>query len=152
MARTDHDRVHRLLCACYRWLGPREGWSESQVQSLVEHRGSIASIEQESMTQRWVVAEVGGCVIGMAAVDGHELKKLYIDPEYHRQGIGRVLFKEAERTIRSSGHATMILGSTRTAATFYERMGMIEVGRKRHGLEEFPEHEIIVMEKRLERA
>ena len=51
------------------------------------------------------VAEVEARVAGYAAVAGHELVHLFVDPDQHRLGLGRVLLTDAEARIAHGGHA-----------------------------------------------
>jgi ribosomal protein S18 acetylase RimI-like enzyme len=63
-----------------------------------------------------------------------EVYALYVDPECHRGGVGRLLMGEARRRLRDAGFTEAILwvlqGNER-AASFYEREGWIPDGATR---------------------
>lgn len=51
------------------------------------------------------VAAIGGVPVAYAAVRGHELLHLFVDPAYAGRGLGRVLLADAEDRIAADGHA-----------------------------------------------
>ena len=69
----------------------------------------------------------------MGVVITHEncIAKLYVDPAMVRQGIGRRLYQEAERSMAGDGHDEVVLWAVfDEAIPFYEAMGMCQAGRK----------------------
>ena len=130
MTQDEVPAVSELLRHSYRLLAEREGLTEEQAQFLVEERGSLDCVRRESQTQRYLVADDDGCIVGMAAIDGDVITKLYVSPDRTGEGIGRSLYEAAESAIRSVGHSRVTLGAFPTAALFYARMGVAVVGRK----------------------
>jgi len=130
MIDADIPEVSALLGRSYAALAEREGLSAEQKQYLVLERGSIACVRRESRDQRYVVARAGDELVGVVAVSGDLIGKLYVDPEHHGHGIGRTLYDSAERLIRDAGHTRVRLGAFPTAVPFYERMGLSAVGEK----------------------
>ena len=121
----DIVRASEVMCACYRWLGERNGYTDAQVDYLLSERGSVETIRNESQEQKYLVALVNDVIVGVTAVKGNEVAKLYVDPEYHGHGIGRALFESAERVIIEGGLEDMITGVIGGVAVgFYEKMGM----------------------------
>ena len=51
-----------------------------------------------------IVAELDDVVAGYAAVGGHQLIHLFVEPDLARRGIGRTLLVDAERHISAGGH------------------------------------------------
>ena len=147
MVECHHARVLDILSACYHWLGIQEGWSIEQIEWMISDRASMEIISQESKVQDWVVALRDGLVVGLAAVKGNGLAKLYLDPAYHRQGIGTKLFRAAEQMIREAHHREMTLGSTDTSVPFYKAMGMYVVRRQPSKAEVFSGREVVIMKK-----
>lgn len=72
------------------------------------------------------VAEVDGTPVGLVQPAGDEVNGLWIDPDWQGRGLGRRLLREAERQIRSAGHARAWLtcsGFNVRAAGFYRACG-----------------------------
>ena len=125
MTIQDIVQVSEMMCSCYLWLGKENGFTAKQVDFLVSERGSVDTIKAESQSQIYLVAYMNGTVVGVAAVKANEVAKLFVDPNYHGQGIGATLFNSAEKIIIEAEHKEMIVGvMARTAIGFYEKMGM----------------------------
>jgi GNAT superfamily N-acetyltransferase len=69
-----------------------------------------------------LVAELGGRMVGFAAVVGGELDGLFVEPQLWRQGIGAALVDEATHQARRRGLALTVIANP-TARDFYERCG-----------------------------
>ena len=52
------------------------------------------------------------------------LHGIYVDPAYHRQGVGRRLFAAAESAVRLSGYDGLLVRAQRDATAFFNSMGM----------------------------
>jgi ribosomal protein S18 acetylase RimI-like enzyme len=130
MEKNDLTAVSGLLCECYRWLGEQGGCTQNQVEFLVSTRGSLDCVTRESETETYLVACRAREVVGVAAVSGNEITKLYVSPACHRQGIGARLLTAAESIIRDSGHGRLMLGAFRSAVPFYRAMGLSVMGRR----------------------
>ncbi len=130
MTETDIPAVSALLARSYVVLAEREGLSAEQEQYLVSERRSVECLRRESQDQRYILARDGDEIVGVVAVSGDLIGKLYIDPEHHGHGVGRALYDSAESLIREAGHGRVRLGAFPTAVPFYEQMGLSAVGEK----------------------
>ncbi len=130
MTQGDVSAVSELLRHSYEFLAEREGLTTEQAQFLVTERGSLDCVRRESQTQRYLAAHDDGSVVGMVAVAGDAIAKLYVSADRTGEGIGRSLYEAAESVIRAGGHSRVTLGAFPTAVPFYVRMGMAVVGRK----------------------
>jgi GNAT superfamily N-acetyltransferase len=83
---------------------------------------------------RTTVALRGGAIAGFAAIRGHELAALYVDPDAWGQGIGRALIERARADLAASGvieaRLWLLAGNAR-AQRFYERDGWSTDGTQR---------------------
>jgi GNAT superfamily N-acetyltransferase len=149
MKEDEINTVSELLCACYRWLADREGYTPEQLEFLVHKRGSPETVRHESRKQLYLVACIGGAILGMASVSGNEVTKLYVEPGSHGQGIGAGLLAAAETAIRRAGFDRMFLGTMSGAVPFYEAMGMTVSGTKRPSSGPFGDREVVLMAKSL---
>jgi len=141
--------VSRLLCALYAALGEKEGLSADQTEYLRSQRGSEACVRRECQCQQYVVAREGGTIIGVVAVAGDTIAKLYVSPEHTGHGVGRSLYEAAESMIVEHGRARVWLGAFPTAVPFYERMGLSAVGEKA-ATGPLAGRTMVLMEKRLD--
>lgn len=130
MKEADVEEVSELLRSSYAMLAEREGLSRDQADYLVTERGSVECVRRESKCQRYMVAREGGGITGIVAVSGDTIAKLYVHPDCTGQGVGRSLYDAAESVIRGEGHGCVRLGAFPTAVPFYEKMGLVAVGRK----------------------
>ena len=131
MTQAEVAEVSELLCSSYTLLQEREGLSREQTEFLKSERGSAESIERESQSQCYIVARDASQIVGVVAVSGDMITKLYVSPKHVGIGIGRSLYMAAESEIRAGGHARVTLGAFPTAVAFYRRMGLSVVGQKR---------------------
>ena len=131
MEKGDFARVSELLHTCYRWLGEREGFTPAQVELLISERASLEHLSEIAESRLCFVACLNEVPVGLVAIVRNEIDKFYVDPDYHRRGIGAALFRAAEQAIAKVGYDDMFLGAIgRTPIPFYERMGMTVDGYK----------------------
>ena len=131
MTQAEVTEVSELLRSSYTLLQEREGLSQEQTEFLNSERGSPESIQRESRSQCYIVAREASLIVGVVAVSGDMITKLYVSPKHVGKGIGRSLYEAAESEIRAAGHTRVTLGAFPTAVAFYTRMGLSVVGQKR---------------------
>ena len=130
MTEADVPRVSELLRDSYTLLGEREGFSVEQTEYLKQERGSLECVGSESRSQRYLVARDAGLIVGVVAISGDTITKLYVSSERTGEGIGRSLYQAAESEIRAHGHTRVGLGAFPSAVPFYGRLGMRVIGHK----------------------
>jgi GNAT superfamily N-acetyltransferase len=124
MQPEEIPRVSEIVCAGYRWLAERAGYTSTQLGALIAHRGSEESIHSQCESYRFLVAVRENRPLGVVGIEGAEVTKLFVDPGSHREGIGTALFRAAEEAIGESGHDTLFLGAFGPSIAFYEAMGL----------------------------
>jgi ribosomal protein S18 acetylase RimI-like enzyme len=150
MSEADIPRVCELLRDCFNWLADGEGFTAGQRSFLVGERSSEQTVREESKTRPHLVACQAGTIVGMAAVNGNEVARLYVDPQYHRGGVGKALFEACEAMIRQAGHEEMTVAAlVDGAAAFYQAMGMSITGRLVYEPEIFLGREVTLLAKRI---
>lgn len=152
MSDDDLLAVSELLSKTYRWLGEREAFTAEQIEFLVSKRGSLECVSRESRIQLYFVASLQGGIVGMVAVSGNTITKLYVSPAHHRRHIGTDLFAAAEAVVRGAGYDRLTLGAFRTAVPFYAAMGMRVTGRNPHGPGPLEGLSVTLMEKELKQG
>ena len=70
---------------------------------------------------------VGVCALHTAD-DSAMLEHVWVDPEYQRRGIGRLVVERALDEARSLGHARVEVQSDPHAEAFYLRLGARRIG------------------------
>lgn len=94
-------------------------------------------LEQEALSLRNMylvhastrVAEVDDRVVGFISMLGHEIGGLFVDPEFHRRGLGRSLVDD----VRHIGALEVeVFARNEVGRRFYEQCGFIEVGSSVH--------------------
>lgn len=151
MTDADIDEVSVLLRRCFNWLADREGFTPAQRIFLTGERSSVETVREESKTRPHLVArDDHGTLLGMAAIRGNELARLYVDPRFHGQRVGCKLFDAAEVMIRDTGFAELTVAAlVESAAAFYRARGMREVGRQVYEPEIFLGREVVLLAKTL---
>jgi GNAT superfamily N-acetyltransferase len=149
MTAHDCERVAEVTGASVRWLADQERWNEAQLAYMLADQTSPETIGHLSATQQWLVACLGNLVVGVVSVCRDDIGRLFVDPAYHRRGVGTALFEAAERSVRDAGFGEMRVRSTPSSAPFYERMGMRTTAREPRRCEEFAGRELLIMTKRL---
>ena len=131
MRDEDCLAVSRVVSDSFEWGAKREGWPVDRIQEYSLGRGCERAIREQFPKYRWRLACEAAGVVGVVAVKGNEITKLYVSPDRLREGIGTVLFGAAEEMIRREGHRELVLGAVfDSSIPFYESLGMSKVGRK----------------------
>ncbi len=151
MTYADLDEVSALLRICFNWLADRDGFTPAERTFLTGKRSSVETIREESKTRPHLVARGdGGILLGMTAIRGNELARLYVDPRFHGQRVGCKLFDAAEVMIRDAGFTEMTVAAlVESAAAFYRARGMHEIGRQPYEPEIFLGREVVLLVKAL---
>jgi GNAT superfamily N-acetyltransferase len=76
-----------------------------------------------------IVAELGGEIVGFAAVVGGELDGLFVEPDSWGMGIGRALVEAAAHEARQRGLSLTVIANP-AARRFYESCGFTVEGEE----------------------
>jgi ribosomal protein S18 acetylase RimI-like enzyme len=118
MARSELDEVidvwYRSLLGSLSYMRPE------QLRSEEAHKGFFRDVV--ATTRDVWVAERGGRVAGVLALEGNEIDRLYVAPEAQGQRIGTALMAHA-KSLHANG-LTLVTHQRNTGARrFYERHG-----------------------------
>ena len=75
-----------------------------------------------------VVAESGGLLLGTGTIIETSIRRVFINPEYQHQGIGKIIANKLERKAKSSGLAKLDLSASLKSRQFWEAMGFVATG------------------------
>ncbi len=110
---------------------------EERIPTAADFAARITRIEQ---THPWLVAEDEGRVAGFAYGCPHRERaayrfaaevSAYVDPAFHRQGVGRSLYSELLGLLREQGLWTVCAGiglPNEASVAFHESLGFVPVG------------------------
>ena len=127
-----------VLLAIYRPFVERTAVSFEAAAPDVEELA--ARIRKAVAGWSWLVAEVDGRCAGYAYASSHRERaayrwsvetSLYIDPRYHRRGIGRALYRELFDALRAKGFCTAFAGITlpnEGSVALHRKVGFEPVG------------------------
>ena len=79
-------------------------------------------VEHVVLTQYRTWVATGDDVLGFVSVDDGRLEQLYLHPDRRRQGIGTLLFRQAQQA-EPAGFTFAVFTRNASARAFYERLG-----------------------------
>jgi len=86
------------------------------------------NLVQMSLAHKILVAVKGNKVLGTVRLKENAIFTVFVDPDYHHQGIGVKLMESIEKIAKERGYTEVGLGSSITAVRFYEKLGYIYTG------------------------
>jgi GNAT superfamily N-acetyltransferase len=102
-------------------------YAPERLQPLIDYF-TPAKVAQLSAERSCFVAELGGQIVGTAALDGQEIVTFFVHPGAQGGGIGRRLLARLEQTAREQGLTQLLVDASLTGAPFYQRMGYVRTG------------------------
>ncbi len=99
-----------------------DGLNEAARQFILE-KNTPAQLGEALARLCTLVYVRAGEVIGVGALDGAEIKRVYVLPAAQGQGIGAGLMDALEAEARRRGRQQVVIRSSPAAAAFYRRRG-----------------------------
>ena len=121
----DADACRAIIRECFKVdeesldLGPN---------AVVKHYTQPTYLENKAKQYPFFVYEEDGKVIAMGAVDGHQIKKMYVHPEFQRQGTGTEILQKLEEIAINSGRVRLLLNAAEGSRDFYKKHGYGFIG------------------------
>ena len=84
---------------------------------------SLEFIKKDAREGYTIVVKDKEKIIGTGTIVGNYISKIYIKPEYHGKGIGKLIMKCLEKKAKSNGVKTIFLASNLNAEKFYTKLG-----------------------------
>jgi GNAT superfamily N-acetyltransferase len=134
---TDAEAVTDLFRRVNRLLAPahmKDAFERYIAASIADEMGRVADYYADKGGSFWV-AEIAGRLVGMfglepAGTDAMELRRMYVDPDFRRRGIARLMLEAAEDHCRAIGCARLDLSTSEVqpdALAFYRASGYVQV-------------------------
>ena len=108
-----------ILRACVPFM---DGLNDAARARLLE-KNTPERIADELSSYQTVVCQIDHSLVGFGALDGKEIKRVYVHPARHHRGIGRAVMAALEQIARRSGITRLSVQSSPNAVSFYERIG-----------------------------
>ena len=104
-------------------------------RAYVAEENDAGSVFDELSQLHTLVFEEGGVVLGVGALAGEEITRVYIMPHAQGRGIGSAIMAALEQEARGRGVRTMEVKASPSSVSFYEKLGYttIRPGRYRAG-------------------
>ena len=141
-AQLDARAISHVIIAALRTTNTKD-YSRDVIER-VEKSFSTSAVADFIGKRIVFVALQDQAVVGTASLDGHVVRSVFVDPQAHRQGIGRLLMSTVEQRATDLAIMTLRVPSSITAERFYQKLGYSAVRETYHG-----EERSIVMEQRL---
>ncbi|WP_122269071.1 GNAT family N-acetyltransferase [Pseudomonas savastanoi] len=140
--RADADAISRVVLAALRTSNAMD--YPVSVIERVQLSFSPSAIERLMQQRRMFVAVVGEVVVGTASLEGQVVRSVFVDPDWHRRGVGRLLMAKLERVALETDIGLLIVPSSLTAQEFYKALGFRLVREHQEG-----EERTLIMERQL---
>lgn len=142
--RADADAISRVVLAALRTSNARD--YPVSVIERVQLSFSPSAIERLMQQRRMfvAVAVAGEVVVGTASLEGQVVRSVFVDPDWHRRGVGRLLMAKLERVALETHIGLLIVPSSLTAQEFYKALGFRLVREHQEG-----EERTLIMERQL---
>lgn len=113
---TLHTRAVNEVCA--------KAYTPQAIKAWNASRTPQGYLDAEKTGERFLVAVLANEEpIAFIGWKDNEIKGLYVNPDYHGQGIGSALVHAAEADAASMGQTITCLTATLNAQSFYEKHG-----------------------------
>jgi len=117
----DAKRVVEIIKRCDEEISSRD--YSNEVIRLWSARLNADYIINKSKERLCFVVTEKSIVRGYISCENFEIKKLHIDPDYHKKGFGKKLIGAVEKILKERGEKKIVVQSSIGAKRFYEKCG-----------------------------
>jgi GNAT superfamily N-acetyltransferase len=111
--------VHKTIATCY----PSRYCAEA-VRFFIDYHNAEA-ILRDAEEGRTVVLDKASRILGTGTVVGGEIKRVFVDPTFQRQGFGRRIVQHLEELAARQGAGIVMLDASVPSKAFYDRLGYV---------------------------
>jgi GNAT superfamily N-acetyltransferase len=113
--------VHKTIATCY----PGHYGVEA-VRFFLDYHSEEA-ILQDAEKGHTVILDKAGRILGTGTLVGDEIKRVFVDATFQKQGFGRRIMRQLEETAARQGAGIVKLDASLPAKAFYDRLGYVTV-------------------------
>jgi GNAT superfamily N-acetyltransferase len=141
---ADASRVSYLIRKALREANARD-YPPEEIRAFCHHYRPANVIHLATECETFVLAR-GSRILATGSLDRNWLSGFFVNPRYHRRGLGRALLTYLETVAAKAGHRALRLGSSITALPFYLALGYTRDPKQPKGPQD-----IVILRKRLPR-
>ena len=146
MTELDDSPVSQIVSDCNRLIAEPDGLTPEQCDKMITERCQPEHMAENRERFTCHVAEEDGATIGFIASSSNKIEELFVDPNYHRQGIATALFQKTESGCKGS---ILKVETTGFGIPFYEAQGMKISGNRLVTCGPLDGKELIQLEKKV---
>jgi GNAT superfamily N-acetyltransferase len=117
----DLDTVRKVIVdtieACY----PVAYWREAVDFFKDHHR--VEKLAKSAKKDHIVVLEIDGGIVGTGTLEGDEITRVFVLPEYQGLGLGKAIMETLEEKARSQGIREVNIDASLVSLDFYHHLG-----------------------------
>jgi len=113
------ELIYRTIDACYSGI-----YCAEAVKFFKDwhHDRKILKNAKEGYT---IVVEKDNQIIGTGTIVGDEIMRVFVDPAFHKCGVGKLIMRRLERKAVSAGIEVVKLDASLPSKRFYELLGYV---------------------------
>ncbi|MFZ2150963.1 MAG: GNAT family N-acetyltransferase [Candidatus Absconditicoccaceae bacterium] len=100
--------------------------SQASIDALKEERTPEKLLEKLN-NRDYIIAQANGKIIGVGGIKDNEIRSMFVDYNYIRQGIGTKIIVALENIAKKNKHKKIIVKANAGAIGFYKKMGYISI-------------------------
>jgi N-acetylglutamate synthase-like GNAT family acetyltransferase len=124
MRAGEEITVSRLCKRCIREINSKD-MTKKQVEYLSNYF-SVKNIRDSQKDTEIYVALLADKIVATGSLCEGRIKSFFVNPNYHKKGIGAKLVKYLENKLKEKGYSSVFLRSSKYAIGFYKKLGFEE--------------------------
>lgn len=117
------DLIKRTIYVCYNGFYLKE---VVDYFDMYHWDGNILKVVRDGYI---AIVEIQGKIVGTGSVIGDVILRVFVDPAYQKQGLGRMIMNELEMRAAANGVKVVQLRALANARKFYESLGYLTVAK-----------------------
>lgn len=113
--------VHKTMATCY------PGHYCVEAVRFFLHYHSEEAILRDAEKGCTLILAKAGRILGTGSIVDDEIKRVFVDPAFQKQGLGRRIMQQLEEVAIRQGAATVKLDASLPSKVFYDRLGYATV-------------------------